>query len=206
MSSSFVLTNRSLVEGVAQLRAVDQDLDKIVSTLGNPPLWDREPGFPTLVLIILEQQVSLASARAAFRKLNRAAGVLTPDRFIKFSDTELREFGFSRQKTRYVRELSKAILDGGFDLDGLQDLDDEAARKSLMKNMGIGPWTADIYLLMVLLWPDIWPAGDLALAKAVQKIKNLPERPDPEQMIQIAEVWRPYRAVAARILWHDYLH
>jgi DNA-3-methyladenine glycosylase II len=119
---------------------------------------------------------------------------------------QLREFGFSRQKASYVRELSSAILNNELDLDGLQDLDDETARNSLIKIKGIGTWTADIYLLMALLRPDIWPSGDLALAKAVQKIKDLPERPGPGQMDQIAESWRPYRAVAARILWHEYLN
>lgn len=204
-STPVSLNKESLLEGISYLCRVDLDLKGIVTTFGNPPFWSREPGFPTMILIILEQQVSLASAKAAFNKLNRAAGELTPDRFIKFTESELRAFGFSRQKTRYGRELSLAILNGDLDLDRLQALDDKTARTMLMKIKGIGPWTADIYLLMVLLRRDIWPVGDLALVKAVQDIKHLPEKPYDGQMQEIAESWRPYRAVAARILWHYYL-
>jgi len=185
---------------------MDPDLGAIVSDLGNPPLWSREPGFPTLIHIILEQQVSLASAKAAYTKLKQAAGELTPQRFIEFTDTELREIGFSRQKAKYGRELSKAVLNGDLDFGKLQNLDDQAARSTLMKIKGIGPWTADIYLLMALLRPDIWPSGDLALSKAVEKIKKLSDKPTPELLNEIAEGWKPYRAVAARILWHCYLN
>lgn len=199
------LNEKSLVEGVAYLCDIDPDLQKIVAQFGNPPLWDREPGFPTLIHIILEQQVSLASAMAAFTKMEKAAEVLTPDRFLAFTDIELREFGFSRQKTRYGRILSEAIISGELDLAGLQNLDDTAAHNALIQIKGIGPWTADIYLLMALLRPDIWPVGDLALVKAAQKIKQLSEKNTPEQWTEIANPWRPHRAVAARILWHYYL-
>jgi DNA-3-methyladenine glycosylase II len=199
------LNQQSLFEGVSYLCQRDIDLAKIVSQIGNPPLWSREPGFPTLIHIILEQQVSLASAKAAFNKLVQAAGELNPERFLEFSDIELRKFGFSRQKTRYGRALSIAIINDGLDLDRMKDLDDETARDTLMRIKGIGQWTADIYLLMALLRPDIWPAGDLALAKAVCEIKHLTEYPNPDQLIEIAEQWKPFRAVAARILWNYYL-
>jgi DNA-3-methyladenine glycosylase II len=199
------LNHQSLLEGISYLCEIDPDLRQIVSQIGNPPLWSREPGFSTLIHIILEQQVSLASARAAFTKLENAAGELTPERFIEFTDIELREFGFSRQKARYGRRLSEAIINGDLDLDRLQALDDKTARNTLIKIKGIGPWTADIYLLMALLRPDIWPAGDLALAKAVQKIKHSHQKPNPDQINEIAEPWMPFRAVAARILWHFYL-
>ena len=200
------LNNQSLVESIDLLREKDPDLNKIVTEFGNPPLWSREPGFRTMILIILEQQVSLASARAAFMKLEKAAGELTPARFIQFNDSELRAIGFSRQKTLYGRELSNAILRGELILEDLDHLDDNAARSKLMKIKGIGPWTADIYLLMALLRPNVWPAGDLALVKAVQDIKQLSDKPDPEKMDEIAEKWVPFRAVAARILWHFYLN
>ena len=199
------LNDQTLLEGVSYLGERDPALAQIVSQIGNPPLWARESGFPTLIHIILEQQVSLASARAAFTKLVRAAGILTPQRFLELSDQELRELGFSRQKTCYGRALSMAIIGGNLDLEGLQNLDDSTARNALMQIKGIGPWTADIYLLMALLRPDIWPSGDLALAKAVQKIKQLTDKPNPEQLNIIAERWKPFRAVAARILWHNYL-
>jgi DNA-3-methyladenine glycosylase II len=199
------LNDQTLLKCVSYLCEIDSDLWWIVSQFGNPPLWAREPGFPTLIHIILEQQVSLASAKAAFIKLVQAAEVLTPKRFLEFSDQELREFGFSRQKALYGRVLSKAIIKGDLDLEGLENMDDIAARSALIQIKGIGPWTADIYLLMALLRPDIWPAGDLALAKAVQKIKGISKKPTPEEWTEIAEPWKPFRAVAARILWHYYL-
>jgi DNA-3-methyladenine glycosylase II len=200
------LSEGTLLEGISYLCTIDPDLARIVSELGNPPLWSRSPGFPTMVHIILEQQVSLASAKAAFTKLGKAAGELTPEHFLVFTDKELREIGFSRQKTKYCRELSAAILKGHLNLGELNYFDDKAARNKLMVIKGIGPWTADIYLLIALLRPDIWPSGDLALAKAVQKINKLPGKPSQEELIGIAERWKPLRAVAARILWHYYLN
>jgi DNA-3-methyladenine glycosylase II len=199
------LDNQTLLRGVAYLADVDPELARLASNLGPPPLWAREPGFATLVHIILEQQVSLASARAAFDRLEAAAAPLTPTRFLAFSDAQLKEIGFSRQKTRYGRELATAILEGELDLAGLSLLDDGAARARLMAIKGIGPWTADIYLLMAMLRPDTWPAGDLALAVAVQEVKGLPLRPGPEELERISAPWRPWRAVAARLLWHFYL-
>ena len=199
------LNEKSLSDAVAYLCKVDTDLAKVILELGHPPLWSREPGFQTLVHIILEQQVSLASARAAFDKLVRAAGQLTPERFLAFTDSELKAFGFSRQKTRYGRELSNTIISGQLDLDGLERQDDDSARVELIKVKGIGPWTADIYLLMALLRPDIWPTGDLALVKAVTEIKALSEPPTNEALKKISENWKPWRSVAARIAWHHYL-
>lgn len=201
-----MLSPNSLREGVSYLSVIDPDFAKVVADYGNPPLWSRKPGFPTLIHIILEQQVSLASARAVFTKLEVASDQLTPERFLAFTDTELRGYGFSRQKTKYCRALSKAILNGNLDLVEIGRMSDTQARNTLMKVQGIGPWTADIYLLMALLRPDIWPSGDLALAKAVQAIKNLPERPTPESLTEISERWKPWRAVAARLLWHHYLN
>jgi len=199
------LNCKSLRVGVSYLAKVDPVLEKIIRHLGVPPLWSREPGFPTLIHIILEQQVSLASAKAAFIKLENAAVALTPDRFLGFSDEELRRFGFSRQKTKYGRELSAAIIKGDLDLAELHRLEDAGARDALVKIKGIGPWTADIYLLMALLRPDIWPSGDLALVKSIQKIYELSEKPSNDKVFEIAKRWKPWRAVAARILWHYYL-
>jgi len=204
--SPITLNQEHLIEGISYLAKADTDLAKVIIDLGAPPLWAREPGFPTLLHIILEQQVSLASARAAFRRLIESAGELTPERFLEFTDGELRDIGFSNQKTSYGRELSKAILQGELDLGELSRLDDTSARTELMKIKGVGPWTADIYLLMALLRPDIWPLGDLALAKAVQAIKKLPSIPASEMLAVIAVGWKPWRAVAARVLWHYYLN
>ena len=201
------LNHESLLIGISFLSKIDPDLEKVIIELGNPPLWSREPGFPTLIHIILEQQVSLASARAAFDKLNQAAGdELNPKRFLEFSEIELNEIGFSRQKTKYCQELSEAIIHGDLELDTLHGLDDKNAQKELMKIKGIGPWTASIYLLRALLRPDVWPSGDLALENAVQKIKDLSEKPNTERLNMIAAQWKPWRAVAARIIWHYYLN
>ena len=193
-------------EALAHLGALDADFARVHARLGVPPMWAREPGFPTLVYIILEQQVSLASARAAFAKLQQASTQISPESFLQFSDEELKTIGFSRQKAGYCRGLAQAVLHGQLDLDRLASLPDDDVRAALTGVKGIGPWTANIYLLMVLLRPDVWPAGDLALAVAYQKLKRLPIRPGTAELAGIAEVWHPWRAVAARLLWHEYLN
>jgi DNA-3-methyladenine glycosylase II len=200
------LNLENLAQGLDFLSKIDPDLAGTHARLGPPPLWAREPGFPTLVHIILEQQVSLASARAAFTKLKEAAGEITPAAFLEFEPDELKRIGFSRQKAAYCRILASSILNHELDLDNLIRLDDASARSALTRIKGIGPWTADIYLLMVLLRPDSWPIGDLALAVALQELKGLPSRPTPAELERIADPWRPWRAVAARLLWHAYLH
>jgi DNA-3-methyladenine glycosylase II len=199
------LTTASLASAVEQLARGDNDLAAIVARYGTPPLWDREPGFGTLLHIILEQQVSLASARSAFDRLRATADPLTPTRFLELSDAELLTIGFSRQKARYGRALASAIETGALDLDGLGGLDDDAVKRTLEALPGIGPWTSTIYLLMVLGRPDVWPAGDIALAESVGRVKRLGRRPDPLEMVTLGEAWRPWRSVAARLFWHAYL-
>lgn len=199
------LTVDSLLVAVRDLAAQDAVLGGIVERFGSPPLWGRPPGFPTLVHIILEQQVSLASAAAAYGRLQARVDPLTPAGFLALTDAELLAIGFSRQKARYARALAASIGDGSLDLDGLADLDDEAVDRELFSVPGIGPWTATIYRLMVLRRPDAWPASDIALAQSLAEAQGLPERPSPEEMLVAAEAWRPWRAVAARILWHGYL-
>jgi DNA-3-methyladenine glycosylase II len=199
------LTQRSLLRATRELAARDPDLAGVVETFGPPPLWAREPGFHTLIHIILEQQVSLASAKAAYDRLLVATGRLVPERFLALRNEELKTIGFSRQKTTYGRALAEAILDGRLDLALIETLDDAEAKTQLTAIKGIGSWTADIYLLMVLRRPDTWPSGDLALAVAVQRVKRLRKRPTPERLQKVGEAWRPWRAVAARILWHYYL-
>jgi DNA-3-methyladenine glycosylase II len=184
----------------------DPALRNVLLTYGPPPLWAREPGFATLVHLILEQQVSLASALAAFLNLKRACrGVVTPRKLLRFDDAELKTIGFSRQKAGYARELAHAILERRFDPTRLIDLDDDSVRRQLVALKGIGPWTADVYLLMVLLRPDAWPHGDVALAAAAQDVYGLSKRPTFEELNVRAEGWRPHRATAARLLWHHYL-
>jgi len=199
------LTTAALARAVAELARRDPDLAGIVDRHGPPPLWDREPGFPTLLHIILEQQVSLASARAAFDRLRAAADPLTPARFLSLSDAALLEVGFSRQKARYGRALAVAVDSGALDLARLHGLDDEAVHESLQAIPGVGPWTSTIYLLMVLGRPDVWPVGDIALAESVGEVKGLGRRPDAAEMATLGEAWRPWRSVAARLFWHDYL-
>jgi len=183
----------------------DSHLAAVVRKYGQPPLWVREPGFPTLVYIILEQQVSLASAKAAFDRLNSAVRPLTPRGFLKLTDAELLRIGFSRQKTLYTRLLAESLSRRHFDLRYLHELHDDAARKMLIAFKGIGNWTADIYLLSALRRPDLWPVGHWTLATAVQEVKQLRKRPSPDRLEKLSEPLRPYRAVAARLFWHHYL-
>ena len=205
MATVTALTTARLASAVEELARADADLAAIVARYGTPPLWDREPGFGTLLHIILEQQVSLASARSAFDRLRAVADPLTPTRFLELTDAELLTIGFSRQKARYGRALASAIETGALDLDGLDTLDDADVRETLEALPGIGPWTSTIYLLMVLGRPDVWPAGDIALAESVGQVKGLGRRPDPLEMVTLGEAWRPWRSVAARLFWHDYL-
>jgi DNA-3-methyladenine glycosylase II len=197
------LTERSLLRAVRTLTTGDPALEASVQRFGPPPLWAREPSFATLVHLILEQQVSLVSALAAFERL-QIAGDVTPAAFLTLDDRTLREIGFSRQKAGYVRDLAIALNDG-FQLAALERLPDEEVRGSLMQLRGIGRWTADVYLTMCLLRPDVWPHGDQALATGAMEILGLPERPTFEELEVLSERWRPYRAVSARIIWHNYL-
>jgi DNA-3-methyladenine glycosylase II len=200
-----ILDETGFAQGVQFLASQDEHLAAVVKTYGQPPLWVREPGFPTLVYIILEQQVSLASARATFGRLKAAANPLTPRRFLKLTDVELLRIGFSRQKTLYTRLLAESLAYRYFNLRDLDDLHDDSARNMLIAFKGIGRWTADIYLLSALRRPDIWPTGDLALATAVQEVKRLRERPTPEKLEALSLPWKPWRGVAARLFWHAYL-
>ena len=200
------LTNASYVEAVAELSARDPALGEIVAAWGAPPRWKRPQGFATLVLLILEQQVSLASAQATFARLEDRAGAVEPDAVLALGEARLREAGLSRQKARYVRGLAEAVAGGTLDLRKIGRAGDEAVRAALIPIKGIGDWTVDIYLLTALQRPDVWPARDLALQEAARALKGLDARPDEAAMLDIGEAWRPWRSVAARILWHRYLN
>jgi DNA-3-methyladenine glycosylase II len=199
------LTEAALPRFVAALSKRDADLARVARAYGTPQMWAREEGFPTLVITILEQQVSLASAAAAFARLLAAASPLTPEKFLDFDDARLRGFGFSRQKALYCRLAARAVAEGELDFAALAALDDDAARAALTRLKGVGPWTAEIYLLRALGRPDAWPSGDLALQLAAREVKRLPARPNPAELDALAEAWRPFRAVAARLLWQHYL-
>jgi DNA-3-methyladenine glycosylase II len=155
--------------------------------------------------MILEQQVSLDSGRAAFDRLARAIRSVDPPAVLEAGEERLRAAGLTRQKARYVQILAGAIASGRLDLDGLGATSDEAVRARLLAITGVGPWTAECYLLFALGRPDAWPSGDLALAVAAAEVKRLPARPSPLDLDRMAELWRPWRAVAARLLWHAYL-
>lgn len=199
------LTEELLLEAAQMLARQDDHLARILASHGPPPLWARPPGFATLLYIILEQQVSLASARAAFKRLSEAISPVLPENFLKLDDVQLKLIGFSRQKMRCGRILARAILDGELDLESLHNMGDQAVRAELMKIKGIGRWTADIYLMEALLRPDIWPSGDLALAVAVQRVKGFDSVPTHAELDLLGEAYKPWRAVAARFFWHDYL-
>jgi DNA-3-methyladenine glycosylase II len=199
------LTDTALASAVEELSVRDPDLAGIVERFGLPPLWDRRPGFGTLLHIILEQQVSLSSAQAAFDRLRAAVDPLTPTGFLTLTDADLLAIGFSRQKARYGRALAAAVEDGSLDLTGLEQADDVTVNDALQALPGIGPWTSTIYLLMVLGRPDVWPVGDIALASSIAEVKRLERRPDAVEMEVLGEAWRPFRSVAARLFWLDYL-
>lgn len=199
------LTTKSLAESAAYLAGKDPDLAAILKTHGPPPMWQRQPGFATLIHIILEQQVSLSAAASMFKRLQQHIQPFEPERVLQVGEPQLRSLGLTRQKTAYCLHLAETIVTSQLQLGKLARLDDERVRTALMGVKGIGAWSADVYLLMVLRRPDIWPAGDLALAISAQNVKRLSQRPGPEQLNQLAEQWRPFRSVAARMLWQSYL-
>lgn len=199
------LTEASLASATKILARRDRELALILERLGPPPLWARPPGFATLVKIILEQQVSLASAASLFARLKKNTVPFTPARMIELGEIHLKSLGLTRQKTTYCLHLAESLRDKRLRLSQLAKMSDSEVKEALMEIKGLGSWSADVYLLMVLRRPDVWPAGDLALATAAQKVKSLKERPNPQQLMLLAEGWRPFRSVAARMLWQDYL-
>lgn len=197
------LTNKSLAQAAESLASRDRHLAAIYERFGPPPMWGRKPGFPTLLRIVLEQQVSLASARSMFERLKTNLDPFTPEYFIERGELYLRSLGMTRQKAHYAIQVSQAFMNDHFK--NLNRLSDEDAHATLTSIKGVGPWTANIYLLMALRRPDIWPDGDVALASAVMRIRKMKERPLFTYLGRMAEHWRPYRSVAARMLWQYYL-
>ena len=195
-----------LEEGIAILTRRDPDLARITAIAGVPCFPQRKPGFGTLLHIILEQQVSVEAARAMYARLKQELRWVTPERFLRLDDETLRRCGFSRQKMEYGRSLAMAIRDETFDIKALAGLGDEQAMVELIKLKGIGRWSAEVYLLFALARPDVWPADDLGLQLAVQWLKGLDQRPGSPALRALAEAWRPWRTVAACLLWQFYLH
>jgi DNA-3-methyladenine glycosylase II len=187
------------------LASTDPDLAAIINAHGYPPFWSRPNTFETLVHIILEQQVSLASALSALNKLKERLGELTPARLLLLTDEEMRACYCSRQKTIYLKYLAEALLSGQLNLAELEDLPDNEIRAKLVALKGIGNWTADVYLMFVLQHSDVFPIGDLAAVNAMKRVKNLPANTTKEQMLEIAAKWQPNRTIATMLLWHYYL-
>ena len=187
------------------LAAQDESLKIIITKYGYPPLWKRAASFETLIHIILEQQVSLAAALAALNKLRQKIKEVTPQNVLALSNEDLKDCYFSRQKIIYAKHVASEIYNGNLDLDGLSTLDNDAIRARLTKLKGIGNWSVDVYLMMVLQRCDIFPLGDIALMTSIKEIKNLPRESNKEISATIAAAWKPYQTIAAFILWHAYL-
>jgi DNA-3-methyladenine glycosylase II len=195
-------TYHSICDKLAQL---DPDFAGIINTYSYPPFWSRPNTFESLVHIILEQQVSLASALSALNKLRERIQEVTPARILLLTDTELRECYFSRQKTAYIKYLAEAIISGQINLSAFEQMEDDEIRRHLIALKGIGNWTVDVYLMFALQRADLFPVGDLAIVNAIKGLKLLPKETTKEELIVIAEQWQPYRTVASMMLWHYYL-
>jgi DNA-3-methyladenine glycosylase II len=195
--------------GMAGLQALSQKChgpqwQAIIAATGAPPLRIQQDGFEGLARIIVSQQLSVASARAIWAKVEAIVTPLTPQRFLAASDDELRQAGLSRPKQRTLRAVAAAIAEKTLVLDGLHDASAEEIHAHMTAVSGIGPWTADIYLMFCLGHADAFAPGDLALQEAARIGFGLGARPTPKEMATIAESWRPWRGVAARLLWSYY--
>lgn len=205
IAPAVALDEPALARAVRTLARAEPRFAHIVKRHGPPPLWPRDPGFQTLVLLMLEQQVSLAQGRAMYTRIASATGGVTPANVAKLGESGLRALGVTRQKSAYLAALADRLERSDFDLDRLATLSDADADAALDALHGVGPWTAQCYLLFALRRSDVFPAADLALLEAVRQLWRLRERPSPQALARRAQAWRPHRAVAARLLWHHYL-
>ncbi len=205
MQQARALTRDTLVAAAKTLARRDPDLADLLGRHGVPPMWGRRPGFACLVQIILEQQVSLVAARTLYLRLVRVAGSVTPEAILQLGEDGLRNAGLTRQKASYCVGLAQKLLRQEIDLSAIAGGEDGAGREQLLAVPGLGPWTVDVYYLMALRRPDVWPQGDLALAIALKRAKRLRERPDATRQRAITKAWAPWRSVAARLLWQAYL-
>jgi len=197
-------TEADIEDGLAALVAADPRLVPVAAMAGRLPLRRRAGGFPGLASIVVSQQLSTASANAIWGRLAAAYDPFTPQALIRARASRLAGLGLSAPKIRSLKEIAKAIAGGRLDCESLPDLPAEAAHAALCAVHGIGPWSADIYLLFCLGHPDAWPAGDLALQEAARLAFALPGRPTTKETVVLAETWRPWRGVAARLLWAYY--
>ena len=191
-------------KSIKALVAICPDIAHAHKLIGTPLSRDRDGGFATLIRIIIDQQISVQSGAAIWKRVEAGLIECTPENALKAGEEALRSFGLSRPKAHYVTCLSEAILNGSLDLVALEKAENDVVRSQLMAVKGIGRWTAEIYLMFVLGRPDIWPAGDLALAEATKQLMNLENRPTPDELDVIAGRWKPERTAAAVFLWHCY--
>ena len=182
----------------------DRHIAAALAEIGPPPSRERPPGFASLLRAIVGQQISAAAAAALSTRLGAALDPLSPEIVARLEIDALRKLGLSRQKALYAQGLARDVLERRIDLDLVPSMDDEAAIAHLIQIKGIGRWSAEVYLLFALGRPDIFPAGDLALAIAMQRLKRLRKRPDPKRLAELVEPWRPYRGAGAQFLWHYY--
>ena len=193
-----------LAAALPVLAAQDPVLAVILAEVGAPSFALRPEGFPTLIRAIVAQQVSAASARAIYGRLEKAVRPLTAARLLAVGEETVRACGFSRPKVHYAVTLAKHVQDGRLPLDQLNEMSDATVVKTLTAVPGIGVWSAEVYMIFAMGRPDVWPAGDLALQTAQQRIYGLEERPKPKRSRELAEDWMPWRSVAAVLLWHYY--
>ncbi len=189
-------------KGLKALILKNPDMARAYKLAGAPASRKRAPGFPSLLRIIVNQQVSVHAGRAIWARLEAGLGRVGVKAVLSASDADLRGFGLSAAKTRYAKALADAVSGGSLDLKGLARLSDDDVRAEMTKVLGLGKWSADIYLMFALGRPDIWPVGDLALAVAAERLLGLKTRPGPKEMEAIGGEWKPWRTDAAVMLWH----
>ncbi len=200
------MTTKPIEDGFHQVGLLEPRFAEVLRRHGEPPSRKRPGGFETVLKIIVQQQVSIASADAIWGRLRRGLGTVNPGAVMALDEEALRAFGLSRQKAAYARSLAEAVASGSLNFRKLRGMADEAVIADLVQIKGIGRWTAEVYLLGVMQRPDIWPAADVALMEAARDLLGLAERPTIKQMGPLAEPWRPYRTYAARLLWLHYRH
>ena len=193
-------------EAILALGRRDPDFAGIEARAGPLPWRRRDPGFAGLLRTICGQMISNQAAAAIWRRLSALPGVLDPAGLLALDDDALRGAGLSRPKVAHVRALAAAVLDGRLDLVALRAAPDDATVAAIAAIPGLGPWTAQVHLVFGFERPDVFPAGDVALAAGVAHLKALPERPSPRALAEMALAWSPWRSLAARLLWHHWRH
>ena len=199
------LTRETLLPAVTSLCAQDSLMNSLVEEFGPPPLWQRTQSLETLIHVVLEQKVSLASAKAVMLRVKKLAPSLSPMEFLAVPESALRDAGVSERKVSYCRSIAEAMVSGELDLKALRRCSNDEVMQSLIRIRGIGPWTAGVYLLMAMRRSDAWASGDRALVVSYAQCTGAKDIPSYPELDDIAKRWAPYRGVAARVLWHAYL-